>query len=115
MSPNRVKGVAPGFLLLPAREYDWELKNRISIHVPLTGSIRELLGERELDAGVRLMGDDEFSICDGTVIRLWEVVRVLFAEAQYPALEDDESLNVVALEQTESEIILYGEIIRSVS
>ncbi len=115
MSPSKVKGVAPGFLLLPAREYDWELRNRISIPVPLTGSIKELLGARELDAGVSIAGEDGFSIFEGGIVQLWEVVRVLFAGAQYPALEDDESLNVLALEFTDENVILHGEIIRSLA
>lgn len=109
------RGVAPGFLLMPAREYKWELKNRVEIRVPIEGKISELLEPGALDAGVKIAGDDEFVTFEGDVFFLWETVRVLFATSLYPNLLDDECLNVVALERDGDELIIYGEIIRSVS
>ena len=43
---SKATGVAPGFLLLPAREYEWQLEKKIQIRVPLKGSIQELLNDR---------------------------------------------------------------------
>jgi len=110
---SRATGVAPGFLLLPAREYAWELKNRIQIRVPLKGKISDLLGDRELGDGVKIAGEDSFSVMEDGVLLLWEVLRVLFAQAQYPALRSDECLNVLAMEFEGDEVILHGEIIKS--
>jgi hypothetical protein len=39
---------------------------------------------------------------------------VLFARAEYPNLADDECFNIVALERDGDELILYGEVIKSV-
>jgi hypothetical protein len=111
---SRAVGVAPGFLLLPAREYEWELVRRIKICVPLKGKISDYLDESKLSSKVKIAGDDDFSIFEDNLLLLWEVIRVLFAQAQYPALEDGECLNVVALEFTETDVTLCGEVIRSV-
>jgi len=106
-----VKGVAPGFLLLPAREYEFELKNRLEIRMPIEGKISDFLNEEALAAGVQIAGDDEFAVFDGNVFFLWEIVRVLFARAEYPALLGNEYLNVVALERKGNELIIHGEVI----
>jgi hypothetical protein len=112
---SRAVGVAPGFLLLPAREYEWELKDRIQIKVPMKGKISDLLGGRELGAGVKIAGEDRFSVMEDGVLLLWEVLRILFAQAQYPALESNGCLNVVAMEfEGNDAVILHGEIIKSV-
>lgn len=111
---NAVKGVAPGFLLLPAREYSWELVRRIQVEVPNAGSLQELVGSKEFAPGVGFSGDDDFSIFEDNTLLLWELVRVLFAKASYPALQDNECVNVVALEFKGDTIVLHGEIIRSV-
>lgn len=108
-----VTGVAPGFLLFPAREYKWELKDRVQIRVPLAGKISEFLNEADLAEGVKIAGDDEFSIFDGEVFLLWELIRVLFAQSKYPALKDDECLNIVALEKDGDSLVVHGEVIRN--
>lgn len=108
------RGVAPGFLLLPARDYKWELKNRVEIRVPVEGKISELLEPGALDTGVKIAGDDEFVIFDDGMFSLWETVRVLFATSLYPNLLEDECLNVVALERDGEELVVHGEIIKSV-
>lgn len=105
-----VKGVS-GLVLLPARNYEWELRQRATISVPRAGKISEILGEKELSGGLKIAGEDDFSIFDGNVLLLWELVRVLFAEARYPSLQDDECFNVVALEVTDDEILVHGEVI----
>lgn len=110
---NAVKGVAPGFLLLPAREYSWELVRRIQVEVPNTGSLQEMVGSKEFALGVGFSGEDAFSIFEDNTLLLWELVRVLFAKAAYPALQDDECLNVVALEFSGDTVVLHGEVIRS--
>ncbi len=107
------KGIS-GLVLLPAKEYEWELKSRHTIEVPNTGKISELLTDRELEAGTSIPGNDEFNINDDGLFQLWELVRVLFANAQYPALEDGECFNVVALETDAGVIRVHGEIIKSV-
>ena len=107
---SKTVGVAPGFLLLPAREYEWELKNKIELRLPLKGTADDTMPE-----SIKIAGDNEYSIFEDNVLLLWELVRVMFAGAKYPKLEDDECLNVVALEFTEDEVILYGEIIQSIS
>ncbi len=109
-----VKGVAPGFILLPAREYKWELKNRIEIRMPIKGKISDLLGSEALAAGMKIAGDDEFAIFDDNIFFLWEIVRVLFAKSQYPSLFENECLNVVALERDGDELVIHGEVIQSV-
>lgn len=113
---SKAIGVAPGFLLLPAREYEWQLEKKIEIRVPLKGSIQELLKATDLPdrPRVRIAGDDEFSIFEDNLLLLWEIVRVLFAQGNYPALEDDQSLNIVALEFSGDEVVLHGEVIKSV-
>lgn len=103
-----------GLILLPAKEYEWELKGRHTIEVPNTGKITEFLREHELAVGISIPGENEFTIFDDGLFQLWELVRVLFANAQYPALEDGECFNVVALETDEDVIRVHGEIIKSV-
>ena len=113
MSPS-VKGVAPGFLLIPAREYEWQLKNRVEIRIPIEGKISDFLGAESLAEGVKIAGDDEFVVFDDGVFFLWEIVRVLFARSEYPSLSEKECLNVVALERDGEELIIHGEVIQSV-
>ena len=103
-----------GLILLPAKDYEWELKGRHTIEVPNTGKITEFLRDHELESGTSIPGDNEFSIFSDGVFQLWELVRVLFADAQYPALEAGECFNVVALETDEDVIRVHGEIIKSV-
>ncbi len=110
----KATGVAPGFLLLPAREYEWELKKKIEMRLPLKGTIDEIIKKDTMPEGVKIAGDNDFSIFEDKVLLLWEIVRVMFAGTRYPQLEDDECLNVVALEFTEDEVIIYGEVIKSV-
>ncbi len=111
-----VKGVAPGFLLMPAREYEWERGERIEIRVPLEGKLSDFVEPGALAAGVRIAGEDEFKIFGGAnIYLLWEITRVLFAKAEYPSLKDNECFNVVALEKDGDELIIYGEIITNVS
>lgn len=100
---------------MPAREYDWQLVERIKIEIPNEGSIADLLDQSEQKAGLSFPGDDEFCLFSDGLFLLWEVVRVLFVSKKYPDLEDDQCLNVVALETEEDKIVLHGEIIRSVS
>jgi len=107
-------GVAPGFLLLPAREYAWELQKKVEFRLPLSGTINEIISREKLPQGVQIGGDNEFSIFEDNLLLLWELVRVMFASARYPELEDDECLNVVALEFTDEEAIIYGEVIKSI-
>ncbi len=109
------KGVAPGFLLLPAREYEWELKKKVEFRLPLKGAIEDITKKDSMPDGVTIAGDNEFSIFEDNLLLLWELVRIMFAGARYPQLDDDECLNVVALEFTEDEVILYGEVIQSVN
>jgi hypothetical protein len=103
-----------GLILLPAKEYEWELKGRHTIEVPNSGKITEFFRDHELEAGTSIPGDNEFNIFSDGVFQLWELVRVLFADAQYPALEEGECFNVVALEKDEDVIKVHGEIIKSV-
>ncbi len=110
-----VRGVAPGFLLMPAREYVWERGERVELRVPLEGKLSDFLEPGALAAGVRIAGEDEFKIYDGDdIFLLWEITRVLFAKSKYPNLRDDECLNIVALERDGNELVLYGEIIKSI-
>ncbi len=110
-----VKGVAPGFLLMPAREYVWERGERVEIRVPLEGKLSDFIEPDAMAAGVRIAGEDEFKIFGGAnIYLLWEITRVLFARAEYPSLKDDECFNVVALEKEGNELIIYGEVIKNV-
>ena len=110
---STARGIS-GLVLLPAKEYKWELKGRHTIEVPNTGEISKFLTDNELELGTSIPGDDEFTIFDDGLFQIWELVRVLFANAQYPALEDDECFNVVSLEKDENVIRVHGEIIKSV-
>ncbi len=114
---STVKGVS-GLVLLPAKDYEWELKGKHTLAVPVTGKISDLVSAHDLAVGHGVPGDDEFTVMDGDFFSLWELVRVLFATAQYPALEGNECFNVVALEQIvnakgENIILVHGEIISS--
>jgi len=108
-----VKGIAPGFLLLPAREYSWELIRKVEIRVPNEGSIQELVDNSMASKDVKFTGDDDFAINDDNLVLLWELVKVLFAAAKYPDLNDNECLNVVAMGFEGNEVVLYGEVIRN--
>lgn len=107
-------GVAPGFLLLPAREYEWELQKRVEMRLPLKGTIEEIMKKDIMPDGVKIEGANDYSIFEDNVLLLWELVRVMFAGASYPQLEDDQCLNVVALEFTDDEVIIFGEVIKSI-
>jgi len=109
-----VKGIS-GVVLLPARDYEWELKGRQTLQVPIRGKISDLLKKHELASGVKIAGDDDFSIFEDNVFLLWELVRVLFAHVRYPSLEEDECFNVLALEITEDSVLVHGEVIKAVS
>lgn len=110
---EKVKGVAPGFLLLPAREYEWVLDRKVELRIPNKGKISQLLKSTEFAAGVSFPGEDDFSLFEDNVLLLWQIVQVLFADIQYPQLKDNQCLNVVALEFDGDDIVLYGEIITS--
>ncbi len=110
---NNVRGVAPGFMLASAQNYNWELKDRVEIRLPLRGSIADYLGSGAVDSEGLPGGEDAFSIFEDDVFQMWEVVRVLFALGKYPQLQTDECLNVVAMELAGEELVLYGQIIRS--
>jgi len=114
--PDTVVGLPAGLLLIPAREhYNWERLNKIQIRVPNKGQVSELITPEERTQGLEIPGPDEFTLLEDQVFLLWEVVRVLFASNQYPNLEDDQCLSVTALEVDGDDIIVHGEIIRSVS
>lgn len=110
--PNKVKGIIPGFILIPAREYEWELSQKITLRLPNKGLISNFLNNKDLADDINIAGEDEFSIFEDGLLQLWELVRVLFARSEYPNLEDDQCLNVVALEFEEEEIIVHGEILK---
>lgn len=112
--PNSVKGVAPGFLLLPAREYEWELVKKLEITIPNQGQLSSLIKTNSPDDKLKFAGDDSFSIFEDGVLSLWEVIRVLFANVKYPDLKDDECFNVFGVEINEENIVLHGEVIKNV-
>lgn len=107
-----IKGT-PGFLLIPAREHEWTVDNeRVQISVPKEGLISGLLDKESLAEGLKIPGDDEFSIRDAGVFYMYELPRVLFALGTYPQLEDNQAFNVYAIEEVEENIIIHGAIIR---
>lgn len=110
---STARGIS-GLVLLPAKDYEWELKGRHTIEVPNTGKITEFFRDHELEAGTSIPGVDAFNIFSDDVFQLWELVRVLFANAQYPALEEGECFNVLSLEKAGDVIKVHGEIIKSV-
>ncbi len=108
------KGVAPGFLLLPAREYSYELSKRITIELPVSGKIADILKAEELAEGIKIGLEEDFALFEGDIFYLWQIVGVLFAQSKYPQLDDNEMLNVVAIERVEDTLILHGEILKCV-
>lgn len=111
---NQVVGVSPGLLLLPAREYVWELKKRVEIKIPNEGLISDSLKPEELAAGVKIVGDDGYLVFDDNLLSLWEIPRILFARKLYPQLEANQAFNITTLEFGENEVTIYGEVIESV-
>jgi hypothetical protein len=111
---NQVVGVSPGLILLPAREYVWELKKRVEIKIPNEGLISEHLQPEELAKGVKIVGDDAFLVFDDNMLSLWEIPRILFAYKLYPQLEANQAFNVTTLEVGDNDITIYGEVIESV-
>ncbi len=111
---NQVVGISPGLILLPAREYVWELKRRVEIKIPNEGLISDHLQPDELSKGVKIVGDDEFLVFDDNMLSLWEIPRILFAHKLYPQLETNQAFNVTTLEVSDNEITIYGEVIESV-
>jgi hypothetical protein len=111
---NQVVGVSPGLILLPAREYVWELKQRVEIKIPNDGRISMHLQPDALAPGVTIAGEDEFIVFDDDLLSLWEIPRILFALKLYPQLEANQALNVVTLAVRDGEITIYGEVIESV-
>lgn len=112
--PKTVKGVAPGFILLPAREYEFTLEQRVEIRIPIQGKISNFLKEDTLATGVKLVGDDDFSVFNDNIFFLWEIIRVLFATSKYPNLQDNQYMNIVALQRKETELIINGEILNRI-
>ncbi len=111
---NQVVGISPGLILLPAREYVWELKKRVEIKIPNEGLISEHLQPEELAEGVKIVGDDAFIVFDDNMLSLWEIPRILFAHKLYPQLEAKQAFNVTTLAVSDGEITIYGEVIESV-
>lgn len=111
---SRVVGVSPGLILLPAREYVWELKKRVEIKIPNEGLISDSLKSGELAEGVKIVGDDEFLVFGDNLLSLWEIPRILFAHKLYPQLEENQAFNVTTLEIDGEFVTIYGEIIESV-
>lgn len=112
--PNKVKGVAPGFLLLPAREYEWELVRKLEITIPNKGQLGDLVKANSASEQLKFAGEDSFTVFEDGVLSLWEVIRVLFANVRYPDLKDDECFNVFGVEINDDNIVLHGEVIRNV-
>jgi hypothetical protein len=110
---DTAKGIS-GLVLLPAKDYGWELKGKCTIEVPLRGKISDLLAAQDAPEGFSMGGDDEFSIFEDNVFLIWELVRVLFAESKYPSLEPDECFNVVALDVDAGKLTVHGEIIKAI-
>lgn len=110
----QVVGVSPGLLLLPAREYVWELKKRVEIKIPNEGLISDSLKSGELAEGVKIVGDDEYLVFKDNLLSLWEIPRILFAHKLYPQLDENQAFNVTTLEIDDKFVIIYGEIIESV-
>lgn len=110
-----VKGVAPGLMLLPAREYAWELINRVEIRIPVRGLISDYIKADELAKGIKIGGEDAFELYDEEYVYLWDIVRVLFATQKYPQLKDDQCFNVLALRKDGQDVVLFGEIVRVVT
>ena len=110
----RTVGIAPGFLLLPAQEYEWEVKQKVEIRLPRRGKISDLSGPTYLVGNTPFSTEDDFSVYEDNLVLFWELIRVLFAQSQYPALEPDECLAVVALQFSEDEVIVHGEVIKNV-
>ncbi len=111
---TQVVGVSPGLILLPALEYVWELKKRVEIKIPNEGLISDLLKSKDLAPGVKIEGEDEFLVFADNLLSLWEIPRILFAHKLYPALEENQALNITTLEVLDNELKIYGEIIESV-
>jgi len=110
-----VKGVAPGLMLLPAREYEWELINRVEIRIPVEGLISEHIKPEESAKGIKIGGEDAFLLYDEEYFYFWDIVRVLFATQKYPQLADDQCFNVLALRKDGQEVVLFGEIVKIVT
>ena len=113
------KGIS-GLVLLPAKDYEWELRGKHTIEVPMEGEISSLLKPKEFHADY-LGGEDEFCIYDSDdkTFLMWELVRVLFATAQYPSLAADEYFNIVAIENiiagdAGGVVRIHGEVIKRV-
>lgn len=111
---GKAKGIS-GLVLLPARDYEWELISRQSLEVPKEGKISELLNDKELASGVKIPGDDEFSIFEDNLFLFWELTRVLFSKGNYPDLKDGQFFNALAVEIKENSIMLHGEILKLVT
>lgn len=112
--PNKVRGVAPGFLLLPAREYEWELVRKLEITIPNKGQLEDLVKANSASEQLKFAGEDSFTVFEDGVLSLWEVIRVLFANVRYPDLKDNECFNVFGVEINDDNIVLHGEVIRNV-
>jgi hypothetical protein len=120
---DTAKGVS-GLTLLPAKNYEWELKGTHRIEVPIRGTISGLVAKYEDAVSADISGEDEFCIYDSDdkTFLMWELVRVLFATAQYPFLEEGEYFNIVALEMMTNinggtdldTLCVHGQIIKSI-
>lgn len=111
---NRVVGMAPGLLLLPAQKCTWELKDKLEIRIPNEGSIDEVLGATKLEQGVKIPGEDSFLISEPGFVYLWQIVRVLFAKNLYPKLKNNQVFHITTLQVEEEELVLYGEVIENI-
>jgi hypothetical protein len=87
---NQVQGVAPGLLLVPAREHKWEVQAEVKITLP----------------------KPEESLLENGFCELWKIVPALFVAHKYPDLADDQCLNITALEEGENGITLYGQLLK---
>jgi len=101
---TRVTGL-PSALLLASREYKFKLLEDVKLIIPKSGKYCDLAPD------VFTEDDGEFHIFHNGVLFVPAITKVLLGTKKYPALEDNQALALLAIQEQEDTVVIFGSIV----
>ena len=97
----------PTMVLLPARNYYFQVTGQHKITLPRKGTYAEL------EPGYFSESDGEFNLLDSenSIMYLPAISKVLFATKQYPNLKPNQLFAPIAVKYEEEEVHIYGQLV----